>query len=165
MALSFRKALANRIYRAHALWLGSVSIVGLAAVEESLIPNNNQALTFSVVSFVGALANVISFAFVDSTVRIARRSDHLLRPILNWSRLRIVAWTTLSFLILIEVVGGANEIANSFTTNDLLYMFTIPLQFLVLVAIGGPAMLLSARRSGDKALAQSISGQDWPSYL
>jgi hypothetical protein len=128
----------------------------LVAVTSGLIPSLNAMLSFSIATLLGAVANITSFAFIDSTVRIARRSDPLLRPILNWNRLRIVAWPVLILLVLIEFVSGAADVANAFTGIDPVNQFALLAQFLVLVAIGGPAMLLSGRRSGDKALTQSI---------
>ena len=86
-------------------------------------------------------------AFVDSTVPIARRSDPLLRNILHWEKVRVVAWAV---LILVEILTVYAEIeSNNTSSATVAGLFAVAL-------IGAPPMLIGARRSMDPNLRGSL---------
>ena len=135
-AFDIRRALVGRIYRSQVLWLGVVSMVLFAAVVPTPTTNSVTIIILSNLPVI-ALALVL-FAFVDSTVPVARRSDPLLRNILHWGRVRFAAWTALA---LVEIYGAYGEITSSNTGS------TVVLGLLLLTVIGAPPMLIGARRS------------------
>jgi len=135
-AFDIRRALVGRIYRSQVLWLGVVSIVLFAAVVPTPTTNSVTIIILSNLPVI-ALALVL-FAFVDSTVPVARRSDPLLRNILHWGRVRFAAWTA---LVLVEIFGAYGEITSSNTGSS------VVLGLLLLTVIGAPPMLIGARRS------------------
>jgi len=135
-AFDIRRALVGRIYRSQVLWLGVVSMVLFAAVVPTPTTNSVTIIILSNLPVI-ALALVL-FAFVDSTVPVARRSDPLLRNILHWGRVRFAAWTA---LVLVEIYGAYGEITSSNTGS------TVVLGLLLLTVIGAPPMLIGARRS------------------
>ncbi|MDA4127612.1 MAG: hypothetical protein OK452_10510, partial [Thaumarchaeota archaeon] len=67
-ALSIRRALAGRIYRNHALWLGAVGI--MVSSTNVLTFSNNTIINFAI-SIYYAVLFLVLFAFFDSTVRVA----------------------------------------------------------------------------------------------
>jgi hypothetical protein len=111
-SLEIRKALASPIYRSHALWQGAVSItIGMAIF--ATYTNGLVISTLLVVYY--TVFFVVVFAFIDSTIKVARRSDPLLRPILKWETIRIAGWCSI----------GALTIVNSF--SDEFYLLVHPL--------------------------------------
>jgi len=135
-AFDIRRALVGPIYRSQVLWLGVVSIVLFAAAVPTPTTNSVPIIILSNIPVI-ALALVL-FAFVDSTVPVARRSDPLLRNILHWGRVRFAAWTA---LVLVEIYGAYGEVASSNSGS------TVVLGLLLLTVIGAPPMLIGARRS------------------
>jgi len=144
-AFDIRRALVSRIYRSQVLWLGVVSLVLLAAFIPTPTTNSVGTIILSNIPVI-ALALVL-FAFVDSTVPVARRSDPLLRNILQWSRVRYIAWGA---LILVEILGAYGEIASNNTGS------TVVLGLLLLAVIGAPPMLIGARRSSSPNLRGTL---------
>jgi hypothetical protein len=148
-AFSIRRALVGRIYRNHALWLGVLSIILLSIFLTSLVPTTDRLLSIALTD-APAIAVVLGFfAFVDSTVPIARRSDPLLRSILNWGKVRFVGW---SLIILVEILGVYFDITNTAGTTG----FGAGFGGLLLFLIGAPPMLIGARRSKDPNLRGSL---------
>jgi hypothetical protein len=135
-AFDIRRALVGRIYRSQVLWLGVVSIVLFAAVVPT--PTTNSVTTIILSNLPVIALALVLFAFVDSTVPVARRSDPLLRNILHWGRFRFAAWTA---LVLVEIYGAYGEITSSNTGSS------VVLGLLLLTVIGAPPMLIGARRS------------------
>jgi hypothetical protein len=135
-AFDIRRALVGRIYRSQVLWLGVVSVVLFAAVVPT--PTTNSVTTIILSNLPVIALALVLFAFVDSTVPVARRSDPLLRNILHWGRFRFAAWTA---LVLVEIYGAYGEITSSNTGSS------VVLGLLLLTVIGAPPMLIGARRS------------------
>jgi hypothetical protein len=135
-AFDIRRALVGRIYRSQVLWLGVVSIVLFAAVVPT--PTTNSVTTIILSNLPVIALALVLFAFVDSTVPVARRSDPLLRNILHWGRFRFAAWTA---LVVVEIYGAYGEITSSNTGSS------VVLGLLLLTVIGAPPMLIGARRS------------------
>jgi hypothetical protein len=142
-AFAIRRALAGRIYRNHALWLGVVCILG--ALSDFLTYSNNAIILVIITVFYIVFFAVI-FAFVDSTVRVARRSDPLLRSILHWETLRIVVWCVIGVFAVVSVYSIVNP------------SFVVVASFLISIPFiaGAPALLIGARRSRDPVLRESL---------
>ena len=144
-AFDIRRALVGRIYRSQILWLGAVSIVLFLAIVPTPTTNNVTTIILSNLPVI-ALALVL-FAFVDSTVPVARRSDPQLRNILHWGRVRVGAWTA---LFLVEIFGAYGEVTSSNTGSS------VVLGLLLLTVIGAPPMLIGARRSSSPNLRGTL---------
>ena len=150
-SFNIRRALVVRIYRNHALWLGIVGI--LVAMASFLTYTNNPVINTSFSIFYGFLFGAL-FAFIDSTVRIGRRSDPLFRSVLHWEKLRVPLWIDIGALEILFILGAVPSLApytNTFAGNILwTALATIPL------IVGGSAVLICGRRSGDLVLKQSL---------
>jgi hypothetical protein len=148
-AFSIRRALVGRIYRNHALWLGAVcvlfAVVGFGTNSLNPIINAIAGISLFVVF-------PVLFAFIDTTVRVARRSDPLLRGILRWEKLRMVVWAELAVLEAFFVFSVVVPVAGSSDLGNLLWAILASFPF----ATGGPALLIGARRSRDVVLRQSM---------
>lgn len=145
-AFAIRRGLVGRMYRNHGLWLGVLSIILFSNV---IVPTpTTNSLVIIVLSSIPIVALALAlFAFVDSTVPIARRSDPLLRNILRWEKVRVVAW---GVLILVEIIGVHSEItSNNTSSSDVFGIFVVAL-------FGAPPMLIGARRSMDSYLRGSL---------
>ncbi len=148
-AFAIRRALASPIYRNHALWLGGVGV--LIAIAVFLTYSDDPTVSAAMNIFYSVLFAVI-FAFIDSTVRVARRSDPLLRSILQWEKLRIVIWIDIVLLAFVNIYSIFNLSFGTGVAANILGNFFIALPFLA----GGPAMLIGARRSRDAQLRVSM---------
>lgn len=147
-AFAIRRALVSRIYRSHALWLGVLCVVLLTSVVVSLIPASGAVGT--ALSDVPVIAVILGFfAFADSTVPIARRSDPLLRDILSWNKLRVGGWF---LIVLVEVFGLYIDLVGTSGSTG----FGAGFGGLLLFLIGAPPMLVGARRSKDPNLRGSL---------
>jgi hypothetical protein len=150
-AFSIRKALAGRIYRNHALWLGAFCVPFAVS---SFITYTNSPIISELLDVYFAALILTVFAWVDSTIPVARRSDPLLRNILRWDKVRLVVWPVLFGLAAVILYLGATV---NFTTNPPLLFFQLLLAFILgPFVIGAPAMLIGARRSGDLILRGSL---------
>jgi hypothetical protein len=84
----------------------------------------------------------LTFAWIDSTIRLGRRSDPLLRDPLRWSKLRMALWPILLVTLLgITMNGGDNP----------LFLFSF-----VIIAISVLPILMAARWSGDFHYRRSL---------
>jgi hypothetical protein len=142
-SFQIRRALAGQIYRSHALWLGVVSI--LAGLSAFLTYSSNFAVLVALVVFYN-VTFVVLFAFFDSTVKVARRSDPLLREILKWKELRIIGWIGVGLIIVFNFLSVSNAVFDTVVT----YLIVIPL------AVGCPAIIVGGRRSRDPLLRNNL---------
>lgn len=150
-AFAIRRALAGRIYRNHAFWLGVVCILYAAA---EFVTYSNNAIVQDALGIFYLILNPVIFAFIDSTVRVARRSDPLLRTVLRWEKLRIVLWIDeIALAILLASMFDPSIIASiNPAVGGLLFIILISIPY-----IGGtPALLIGARRSRDPVLRRSL---------
>jgi hypothetical protein len=150
-ALSIRRALTSHVYRTHALWLGIVCVY--VALTGFLSYSSVPAVIEAEFVFYATLFIVI-FAYIDSTVRVARRSDPLLRSIFHWEKLRLALWADVGALA-IFMIAGINPYNASFQNDyavDILWTALVTILFI----IGGPALLIGARRSRDRTLRGSL---------
>jgi hypothetical protein len=150
-ALSIRRALVGRVYRSHALWLGVLIIfleVNSATVN---LASNNTIITLALhLILFGVIAG--AFAFIDSTVPVARRSDPLLRSILRWGEARILLWADIA-LAGIFLVNTA--VSPSFNASVVAGFLGFPL-FSIPLLVGAAALLIGARRSKDPVFRGSL---------
>ncbi len=146
-AFIIRKALVTGLYRKQALWAGTMGLYFVALSTFLTVALGFNLTTLSVNILGGLLISsgfIILFAWIDSTVRVARRSDPLLRDTLRWSRLR--------YFIGFVTVGGA--ISALVTSINLGFAYVAPFGGALL--FGAIALLISATRSGDATLRRHL---------
>jgi hypothetical protein len=150
-AFSIRRALAGRVYRNHALWLGAVCIVWEVGIPANSISSNSIIINLALnIGLFFELAFV--FAFIDSIVPVARRSDPLLRGILHWDKLRYLLWGDLGLAAIYLVIAAVYP---SYENSGLGGAVGYPLFLLPFIA-GGPVVLVAAKRSKDYVLRGSL---------
>jgi len=157
-AFSIRKALAGKKYRRHAFLLGVLSVlvgmVGFITYSTNQLVSDLFAVYYSVLF-------IFTFAFIDSAVPLARRSDPLLRSVLGWDKLRVALWVDTAALVAVLVipvsltgnqplVPNASQLVNAFS-NILWPIFAI-----TLFAASGAALVIGARRSRDPFFQGSL---------
>ena len=158
-AFSVWGALAGRIYRKHALLLGVTAFV--FAMVGFLTYSTNQAIDDSLLVFYAA-AFIFLFAFIDSTIPLARRSDPMLRSILGWDRLRVGLWgcvILLAGLNMFPAFGPAlanSPFAASSFIGFLLENVAWPVVAGILFGLSGVALVVGARRSRDPMLRENL---------
>jgi nitrogen fixation-related uncharacterized protein len=148
-AFSIRRRLIGRIYRDHALWLGTLGlVVAIPAVPFST--NNFLVNAFVAIYALSPWQALVVFAFIDSTVPVLRRSDPLLRNILMWRRSRIGLWCLLLSCYVLDT--GLSIYGTERSYADIITAVSI---FLVLI-IGAFALWTGVRRSRDPVLRESV---------
>src|SRR6266567_5586701 len=118
-AFIIRKALVTGLYRKQALWAGTMGLYLVSLSTFLTIALSFNLTTLSVNILGGLLISsgfIVLFAWLDPTVRVARRSDPLLRDTLRWSRLR--------YFIGFVTVGGA--ISTILTSINRGFVFLVP---------------------------------------
>ncbi len=136
-ALSIRRALVSRVYRNHALWLG-VLVIFLEVNSLTVNLTSNNAIITLALHLILYSVIVFAFAFIDSTIPVARRSDPLLRSILHWSKVRIVLWVDVALAGIYLVVTAISPSFNASVAAGFLGfpLFSLPL------LLGAPALLI-----------------------
>jgi hypothetical protein len=89
-----------------------------------------------------ALLPPLTFAWIDSTIRLGRRSDPLLRDPLRWSKLRMLLWP----LLLVSLIGFLSNGGSN----------AIVLSGFAIIAFSILPVLLAARWSGDGHYRRSL---------
>ncbi len=146
-AFIIRRALVQRLYRRQAWWVGWMAIYFVA-----LSTFLTLALTFNVnllpINILGGLlissGFIVLFLWIDSTIRVARRSDPLYRDTARWSKLRY-------FWGLATVGGAIGALFDSITSG-----FNSVAPFSGALFFGAITLLLSAKRSGDPTLRRHL---------
>jgi hypothetical protein len=144
------------LYRNRALWVGAVgtffALFVLSTILIGTFASTNRFLSlfqFSLTNF-GA---ILVFGWIDSNVRVARRSDPLRRNTLHWTKLRIFIWAILT----IALVGG---LVSAFIGD--IYNLSSPAgaflesPFIPASAFGIVALAVSHRRINDVTLKRHI---------
>lgn len=147
-SLEIRRALASPIYRNLALWQGATAI--LMAGGPILTYGTGLVISLVIAVFYAAFFAVI-FAFIDSAVKVARRSDPLLRSIIKWHTIRFAGWCSIGALAVVNVYSVFDLNLPSSTHYYLVNLF-IAIPFV----LGGPAILIGAKRSGDTMLRGNL---------
>src|SRR6266566_1329814 len=146
-AFIIRKALVTGLYRKQALWAGTMGLYLVSLSTFLTIALSFNLTTLSVNILGGLLISsgfIVLFAWIDSTVRVARRSDPLLRDTLRWSRLRY-------FIGFVTVFGAISALLTSINSG-----FALVAPFGGALFFGAIALLISARRSGDTTLRRHL---------
>ncbi len=149
-AFSVRRALAGRMYRNHALWLGILGV--LTATVGVLTYSTNSFVNDGIAAFYSALY-ILVFAFIDTTIPVVRRSDPLLRSILRWDRLRVGLWCDAA------VLSVASYLLYAYYYNGVYSSLTGVVYFLAAgstFGVSGAALIVGARRSQDRVLRSSL---------
>ncbi len=151
-ALIIRKVLLTNLYRRQALWTAAMGIyfVTLAAFLTIVLTLQLYTLETNILGgLVISSGSILEFLWIDSTVRIARRSDPLLRDTLHWSKLRYFLW--------IGSIGGAASAMITAITLGFSTVGAISGEFGGALLIGAIALFLSGRRSGDVTLRHHLT--------
>lgn len=159
-SFAIRRTMRVRSYRRQALTVGTVSLYAVIllilfyvvdlfapsvpSVFESILDNTRGILY-------GILPPVL-LAWADSSVRVGRRSDPLLRDSLRWSKTRRVLWPLMVLCIMAFFVGGG---LSATTTHDVVAIVGFASAFVVL-AISVVVVFLAAKRSGDRNYRESL---------
>jgi hypothetical protein len=146
-SLALRRALRVRAYARQLVIVGSFSIYGAVSfllfylvyfIEPSLL--SSPVYTIQVACY--AFLPLLTFAWIDSYVRLGRRSDPFLRDPFRWSKLRLALWPLLlATLAGITSNGGDNPLF---------------LSSFVIIAISIVPILMAARWSGDAHYRRSL---------
>jgi hypothetical protein len=140
LSFSIRKALRVQAYSRQALIFGSFSIYLVVLLslfyttyffEPSLLNSPFDTLQ----TLLYTVESPIIFAWIDSSIKLGRRSDPLLRDSLRWSKLRLVLWP----ILLLTLLGYFTQGALS-NIGELSW---------VVIGITVVPLLVSGRRSGD----------------
>jgi hypothetical protein len=152
-AFSVRKALAGRMYKRHALLLGVVCVI--VSIVGFLTYSANQIITDLLIVFYSGVF-IFLFAFIDSTIPLARRSDPLLRRILRWDKTRIALWVDTGVLV---VVNAFSTALYSGSTPGQVGLILNVLWFVlaaILFGASAAALVIGARRSRDPVFQQNL---------
>lgn len=142
-AFVIRRVLMHRLYKRQALWVGSMALyfVALSSFLTVVIEYNINVLAVNI--FGGLLIAsgfVVLFLWIDSTVRVARRSDPLYRDTFRWSKLRY-------FLGIVTAFGAFDAVFNAIGSG-----LAAAAPFGGALLFGAIALLLTGSRSGDPTL-------------
>jgi hypothetical protein len=147
-AYIIRKVLVHHLYRRQATWVGRMGIY-FVALSSFLTLALSYGINSLYVNIVGGLligsGFIVIFAWMDSTIRVARLSDPLFRDTLRWSKLR--------YFLGFGTVGGA--IAS--VISAIMSGFSQVAPFGGALFLGAFALLLSASRSGDMTLKKHLT--------
>ncbi len=148
-SFGLRRSLRVRAYASQVSVVGLFSVygaglVGLFYVTYFLAPGLRGSPLGTLQEALYVVLAPIALAWVDSSARLGRRSDPLLRDSLGWS-LRLVLWPVL----LLSLCGYAFQGEDS----------GIALISYAVVAVSAAPALMTARRSGDPTVAGASSGR------
>jgi hypothetical protein len=152
-SLAIRNALAVKLYRRRGLWVGAIAtyfVVFFLFIASSRVLGLDDPTYLRYAAGILAYFGALTFFFwIDSTIRVARRSDPLRRDSLHWSRLR---WF-FGFLIFVGTF-----FALLFNPTSVTYVQATPLYGPTggIILIGGIALLRSASRSADLSLRKHL---------
>jgi len=152
-AFSVRKALAGRMYRRHAFLLGVLCVI-LAALG-FLTYSTTEVLNILLALFISGVF-IFLFAFIDSTVPLARRSDPLLRSVLRWDRLRIALWVDTLALAVVNAISQSLYSASTPAQVGLLLNVLWFVLAAILFGASGVALVIGARRSRDPFFRRTL---------
>jgi hypothetical protein len=162
-AYQIRSALVSPLYRNRALWVGAVgtffALLVLSTILIGTFASTNRFLSlfqFGLTNF-GA---ILVFGWIDSNVRVARRSDPLQRNTLHWTKLRIFIWGILSIALVEGLVSAFISDINFFeyhlSSPAALGGAFLRSPFAPAAAFGIVALAVSRRRISDITLKRHI---------
>jgi hypothetical protein len=146
-SLALRRAMKVKAYSRQVLIVGIFSIYGtvlyyLFYIVYFLAPNLLSSPIGTAQAALYLVLAPLAFAWADSSIRVGRRLDPLLRDPFHWSKLRLLLWP-LMFLTLLGYLAQ----------GDLSY---IGLSSYVILGIAVLPILTAARRSGDPYYRRSL---------
>ena len=146
-SLRVGRALRVRDYARQELIVGSFSVYGtilfcLFYLVDFLVPSLAGTPAGALVEAFYVVFPALTFAWVDSSVRVGRRTDPLRRDPLRWSKTRLVFWP----LLLLTLVG--------FFIPGFLYV--APLLSFVIIGVAIIPVFLAASWSGDRNYRRSL---------
>ncbi len=147
-AFEIRKSMANPLRRNLTLWQGATGVI-LAA--SAILTYSNNAVIYALIVVFYNVAFIVLFAFFDSLVKVARRSDPLLRNIIHWEKTRYLGWIGVG---LIDVFNTLSVVLPSTQANlaGELATFFIPIP----LVIGGAGILVGSTRIKDPLLKGNL---------
>ena len=156
-AFTVRKVLAGHIYRRQALW---VAVAGLyfalffvfATIAIIFGASSNNFIVTVLGDAFMVLGFIIIFAWIDATIRVARRSDPLHRNTLHWAGFRYFLLVGAFFALLFTVVPAPFEPSSS----SILEGSTLLAPLAGALLFGGLTLLVSARRARDAILRRHL---------
>ncbi len=156
--LNIRRALAVRLYRNQALGVFLVAIAYFGYILTFNLYNSlgftSLAYTTAEVLFSFGFSPLLTFYWIDYSIRTARRSDPLLREVLHWKQLRIAFWVWVGAAF--SLLVGVMIIAPS-SGAPALPLFISILSPIFLAAICGLVFLpRAARMAGDKRFGKHL---------
>ncbi|HVH15936.1 MAG TPA: hypothetical protein VNA15_09495 [Candidatus Angelobacter sp.] len=111
--------------------------------------------TNAVANFIGSLSFflglIVIFAWVDLTVRIARKTDPLRRDTFRWKRVRTIVWAML-VIVPSSVFGLSLPLLASNQSPSGILLLPALVTIVAIMLTTGPAPLLSGSRSKDSTL-------------
>jgi hypothetical protein len=151
-AFAIGKSLVSPLYRRQALWVGAIGIyftafflfIGLAqTLGINFTDNIASSIAVGAFIYVGV---VTFFVWIDSTIRVARRSDPLRRNTLKWSGLRWVFGFFVFVGTFFGLVFNSTQALNAVQSTPLYGTIGIVL------LLGSIALIKGGRRSADLVL-------------
>jgi hypothetical protein len=143
-SLGLRRALRVRVYSRQALIVGLFSIYGTVLFFMFYLIYFLDPTLFN--TPVGILQAVLylflpplTMAWIDSSVRVGRRTDPLLRDPIQWSKARFALWPLLLLSLGTFFIPGAEGVVS-----------------FVIIAVSVPAVFMAARWSGDGYYRRSL---------
>jgi hypothetical protein len=156
-AFRILKALMTPLYRERARWVGVVAIFfGILVASNLLIrafAESNFYLSF-LEYFITNAAGMVTLAWIDTTIKMARRSDPLNRNTIKWKQLRYVIWAFTFITSAGSLVSVAYLRLNFFSSSGASGDFVSGAFGWVL--FGFIALVLSYRRSRDPILKEHL---------
>lgn len=157
-AFAIRRVLAVPLFRRQALWVGIVGTYFAAAFSYAGIGgvyNTTNAVTNFIGSLLFFLGFIIVFAWVDVTVRIARKTDPLRRDTFRWRRVRTVVWAMLVIVPSSVFLLSLPLLASNQSPSGILLLPAL-VTIVAIMLTTGPALLLSGSRSKDSTLRRHL---------
>lgn len=131
-----------------AFWLGTLTaLVGLSGF---FTYSSNFWISVVIVVFYDILF-VVVFAYLDSLVKVARRSDPLLRNIIHWEKTRYIGWAGVALIFVFNALSLSPSAGLANLSGELVTIL-ISVPFI----IGGAGVLVGATRIKDPMLRGNL---------
>lgn len=147
------------LYRNRALWVGAVGTFFALLVLSAILIGTFASANRFLILFQFGLTNfgaILVFGWIDSNVRVARRSDPLRRNTLHWTKLRILIWGILSIALVGGLVSAFVSDINNVSSLAGLGGAFLESPFTPAAAFGIGALAVSRRRINDVTLRRHI---------
>jgi hypothetical protein len=145
-AFEIRKALASPIRRNMALWQGSATLIAAATI---FVTYSNSFVLLLLEAAFYDVAFVVIFAFLDSLLKVTRRSDPLLRDIIHWQQTRYIGWAA------VALTAAFNPLYAFFPQSNAVPIL-VDIFNAVIFVVGGAGVLVGAPRIKDPVLKGNL---------